>query len=83
MQLSPAEYVIHVFKGVRPAARAIGRCPASVSRWKEPKSKRGLDGNVPHAVQRKILELAKAFDLDITPDDLIHGRRISKKKMKS
>jgi len=51
-------------------ARAIGRDPAAISRWK----KRGV---VPTSMQRIILELAWERGLDLTERDLIFGREIS------
>lgn len=66
--LRPADYVILLFGGVRPLARLIGRAPSSVSRWQ-----RG-HGTVPAKIQPKLLSLAKARRLDLTPDDLILGR---------
>lgn len=78
VHLSPAEYVIRQFKGVRATARAIGRSPSSVSKWRCPKGeKRGCDGQVPGTVQRVILEKARELGLDITPSDLINGRVIA------
>jgi len=74
MSLSPAEYVIQVFGGVRATARAIGRSPSSISKWQKPRSQGGSDGCVPNAAQRIILEQAKKQGLDITPGDLIYGR---------
>lgn len=69
MRLSPAEYTVYVFKGVRATAKAVHRDPAAVSRWRK-------KGNVPINVQRVILEIAKEKKLDITPSDLINGRTI-------
>lgn len=79
VHLSPAEYVIHVFMGVRKAARAIGLSATSVSKWKKPKGKdRGCDGRVPGNSHLKILEVATKDGLDITPADLIYGRSVEK-----
>lgn len=71
MLLTPAEYVIHVFKGVRATARAISRAPGSVSKWRK-------NGEVPSAAARRILEVARERNLDITPSDLAYGRLIKK-----
>lgn len=76
MQMTPAEYVIHTFKGVRATARAIGRAPSSVSKWPKPKADKGCDGLVPSAAQKAILEKARELSLDITAEDLIFGRQI-------
>lgn len=74
--LSPAEYVIHVFRGVRATARAIGRSPSSISKWTSPRDTQGRGGSVPGSVQKTILAKAKELDLDITADDLIFGRDV-------
>jgi hypothetical protein len=73
MQLTPAEYVIYAFGGVRATARAIGRAPASVCKWQKDRHN-GLRGIIPHDIHRKILEVAKQKNKDITPNDLIYGR---------
>lgn len=78
--LSPADYVIHIFGGVRATARAIGRSATSVSNWRRTKASHGCNGDVPSAAQRLILSVAKKKNLDITPDDLIFGRRIERRK---
>jgi hypothetical protein len=75
MHLSPAQYVVRVFGGVRKAARAIGRAPGAVSAWKAPKP-HGCDGRVPASAMKCILRAAQAQGLDITERDLIHGRKI-------
>lgn len=77
--MNPAEYVIHVFDGVRATARAIGRSPSSVSKWQKPRAERGCNGQIPSAAQLLILKKAKELALDVTPDDLIYGRKISKR----
>ena len=64
-----ADLVISLFGGVRKLARAIGRDPAAISRWK----KRGV---VPTSMQRIILELAWERGLDLTERDLIFGREL-------
>ena len=75
MQLSPAEYVIHVFGGISATARAIGRSKMAVSYWKT-QSK----GRVPGPSQALVLAAARKKKLDITPEDLIRGRRIDARK---
>lgn len=74
--LTPAEYVILVFKGVRATARVLGRSPSSVSKWTKSKELRGTDGNVPSSAARAILSIARERCLDITPNDLLNGRTI-------
>jgi hypothetical protein len=72
--MSPAEYVIYCFKGVRATARAIGRDPSSVVKWPMPRSRKGSDGKVPHRAQPLILRAAEERELDLTAQDLIVGR---------
>lgn len=76
MHLNPAEYVIHVFKGARAAARAIGRHHSRVIRWSKPKEAGGSEGRIPGPVRMRILTKARELDLDITPQDLDFGRTI-------
>lgn len=76
MELSPAEYIIHVFGGIRPAGRAIGRDGSAISQWKK-------KGRIPSKAQQEILEIAKRYALDITPDDLISGRVVSREPIKT
>ena len=76
MHLRPADYVIYVFGGVRATSRAIGRSASSVSRWQTYKNRDGLGGTIPSAIQGIILERASELKLDISADDLIHGREI-------
>ena len=64
---SPVDLAINRFGGVRALARAIGRDPAAISRWKK-------TGTVPTSVQRRILEVAWGRGMDITAHDMIFGR---------
>lgn len=70
--MTPADKVIAAFGGVRATARALGINSSSVSRWRMPASRRGLDGRVPSIHQAAILRLAKQSGLHITAEDLIH-----------
>lgn len=80
IQLTPAEYVIEVFGGVREASRAIGRSPSAVSRWQTSKDRGGCDGGIPRVAQNLILKVAKLRgDIDITSSDLLEGRKIRRK----
>lgn len=76
MHLTPAEYIILKFKGVRATARALGRSPSSVSKWRSTKSEQGTGGNIPSRAARQILAKARELHLDITPDDLLFGREV-------
>lgn len=77
--LSPADYIIHIFGGVRATARAIGRTPPTVSKWQRGHTQKGhkvSTGALPADVLKPILEKAKADNLDITAEDLILGRKV-------
>jgi len=77
MQLSPAQYIIYVFGGVRKAGLAIGRSAAAISKWNKSKKNKGTDGRIPGPAQMDILNVAMRRKLDITADDLIHGRKVT------
>jgi len=77
MRLSPAEYVISQFKGVRKTARAIGRSPGSVSKWQKA-DRDGIIGGIPSGAQHAILDAAKKLKLNITADHLINGYKPKK-----
>jgi len=72
--MSPVDYVIKVFGGVRATARAIGRSPTAVSKWRQPTDRGGSGGRVPNKAQPVVLQKAKELGLDITGEDLILGR---------
>lgn len=72
--MTPADKVIEKFGGVRALARTLGLNSSSVSRWRMPADKRGLDGRVPSVHQGTILRIAKERGLALTADDLIHDR---------
>ena len=69
-KLSPAEYVIHIFGGTRKVARILNLTYAAIWNWKK------NDGIVPGKVQRLLLDAAHKDHLDLTPNDLIYGRKI-------
>lgn len=73
-RLTPAEYVISVFGGVRATAKAIGRTPSCITKWKKPKKLKGCGGRVPSIAQGLILTLAVKRNLPITAEDLLCGR---------
>lgn len=74
--LTPAEYVIRTFGGIRKTARAIGRAPSTVHAWNLPADRKGMNGGVPRKAQPLVLKAAGDRDLDITPDDLVLGRLV-------
>lgn len=68
---TPADKVIDAFRGVRATARALGRNPSSISRWRKPVDEGGTGGRVPGNLQAAILEKAKAAGLKLSAEDLI------------
>lgn len=74
MPTSPAEHVIKTIGGVRKTARALGRSPSAICKWRKPRSRQGTGGAVPGRVHIPILAYAKKHKLDILPADLIQGR---------
>lgn len=69
--VTPAEWVIMQFGGVRTTARALNISPSSVSRWRSSKTN---PGEIPKAQQKTILAIADSDGLDILATDLIMGR---------
>lgn len=72
--ITPADRVIEAFRGVRATARALGRNPSSISRWRKPREEGGTGGRVPSALQAQILTAAKSAGLTLTAEDLILAR---------
>ena len=68
---TPADKCILAFGGVRKLARALGRNPSSVVRWRKPKDEGGSSGAVPSSLQGKILAIALARGIALSADDLI------------
>ena len=68
IQQTPYEVLISEFGGVRSLARAIGRDPGSVNKWRKG------DGTIPSSIQRKVLETAWEKGMKITAHEIIFGR---------
>ena len=68
IQQTPYEILISEFGGVRSLARAIGRDPGSVNKWRKG------DGTIPSSIQRKVLETAWDRGIRITAHEIIFGR---------
>lgn len=79
MHLTPAEYVINVFGGVRKSGRALGRTASAISKWTRSDKNGGCGGRIPSRMQEIILQVARIQKLDITPEDLVTGRDVSEK----
>lgn len=75
LQLTPAEYVIFAFGGVRKTAKIVGCTPGTVSKW-QTKTRWRPNGEVPLEHMRVILQKAQEIGKDITETDLIWGREV-------
>jgi len=81
-RLTPAEYVIRLFEGVRPLARLLTKetgktvDPSVVSKWQHP----GRDGTVPQKRHIQLFKVAKKEGVKLTAENLVHGNRTSSKK---
>jgi len=71
--LPPSKLAILLFGGVRPLARAIDKAQSSVSKWQK-----SQDGGIPRKVHAVLLAVAKRKGIELTAEDLIYGRDISK-----
>lgn len=69
--LNPVEYTIKQFGGVRALARALGIDPSTISKWRKP---RGGVYYIPSKFFGHIMRRAQKQKLDITIEDLVHGR---------
>ena len=83
--LSPLEYVIRAFGGVRATARAVlgdEERANMVSQWRrrEKLRKRSTGGQVPAYLHATILIKAREMGKDITAEDLIFGRSVAAKE---
>ena len=76
MKLTPAEWVIRVFGNAAIVGRHIGRSRAAVAKWRAPRIRGGCDGFIPRLAGYKILDAARKYRLDITPEDLLVGREV-------
>lgn len=76
MKQSPAEFIIEKFGGVNEAARAFGRNPGSVSRWKKQRKDGAPTGSIPVAMHKKILAAAKKRNIEVTLSDIVLGPSI-------
>lgn len=65
--MTPAEVVIDVFGGIRPAARAAGVEASTVLRWQR-------RGGVPDEYKRDLLDAAKRRRLLLSLEELTWGR---------
>lgn len=66
--MTPVEFCISQFGGLRQLAKAINRDPAAVSRWKS------SHGCIPHTVQKNLLQAAWDRGLHISAHDIIFSK---------
>lgn len=78
MKLTPADFVIQKFGGVRATARALKKSPSSVCKWRTRVTKKGIKGSIPNTAQAIILKRAKQLKVNIKAADLIGGRVVKK-----
>lgn len=71
MNITPAEYVIQLMGGVRPAARKLKYSPSAVSRW------RTMGGEIPTKARKRILKYAEKHGLAISPIELEYGKTVT------
>lgn len=74
MQLSPPEYLVHIFGGVRATSRALGIAASAVSKWQK-------KGYIPSHNMPKILIKAEEMGLDLRPEDLVVGRSLKRSEL--
>lgn len=74
--LTPSKYAILMFGGVRPLARLIGVKPNTVCSWQTRN-----EGAIPSSNFRLILDAAKKKGVDLTADDLVFGRTLTKNQI--
>ena len=79
MHMTPAEYAIFIFGGVRKLARAVKREPCNITRWKKTR-KGGTVGTIPANLHAVILVAAKENGKTITADELVNGKTMEIKK---
>lgn len=75
MHYTPAAWVVKQFRSNYRAARAIGRAPCTVIRWRR-RANGDARGLIPSDIMPAILQVAAAQNLDITAADLICGRDV-------
>lgn len=71
---TPASTVVSTFGGTRRLARLLGADPSTISRWNAPKAKAGCGGRIPSRWHRRLLDLAREMNVELTANDLVLGR---------
>lgn len=80
IKVTPIDYVIHAFSGVRPLARRVKRYPSTISRLRRRKDRDGNIGLIPDRLQRAILRVVQQGEVSlrvpITSEHLVNGGEI-------
>lgn len=66
--MNPASDVITLCGGARRVADWLGKNPATIHRWRRPRSEGGTDGKIPAQQQDLLLEKARAAGIDLRPE---------------
>lgn len=80
IKVSPIDYVIHHFHGVRPLGRELNVNPSTITRLRKKRDKAGNLGLIPGTLQKKILARAADRKLPITSDNVVNGGEIEKQR---
>lgn len=80
IRMSPFDYAIHHFGGVRSMGRLLGVQPSQISRLRRKRDKTGKVGLIPGTMQQKILEHARVKELPITTDNVVYGGEVEVKR---
>ena len=74
-KLSQAQRVIARFNGAPNLARALGCHESTVFKWTYPRAKQGSDGIIPSCAMKRVMRVARAEGILLTPEDLYPGDR--------
>lgn len=74
MGMEPANRIIDMLGGAHAVAKEVGREPPTVYRWRYPKERGGLDGNVPADLRPALIKMAKRLGKTLTHDDFYTNR---------
>lgn len=67
--LDPVALAINLFGGIRPLARAIGRDPSAIIRWRS-------RGRLPAGMPAALLVVARDKGIEMSSDDVVWGRDV-------
>jgi len=75
--MEPAASIIRHMGGAQVVGPIVGKHPSRVYRWTYPESVReGTGGIIPAKDQRKLLDHAKANEIDLQPGDFFDASRL-------